>query len=106
MNRLPVFWVQRPDDDDPDDTERSIHFRVTEDWLAVDNDQLILPITLIARNGDDLDDSQPGLLKQYGGEGLLNDLLMADDDLEAGSEWVISYDQGYGFVAYSVPTDD
>ena len=102
MNRLPVFWVGRPDEDDPDDAERSIHFRVTEEWLSVDSDQLILPVTLLARDGDDLDDGQPGLLKQYGGESLLNDLLLADQDLEPGSEWIISYDEALGFQAYSV----
>jgi hypothetical protein len=105
MNRLPVFWVGRPDDDDPDDVERSIYFRVTEDWLAVDSDQLILPITLLGRDGEEVEDGKPGLLKQYGGESLLNDLLLADKDLEAGSEWVISYDVDMGFQAYPVTSD-
>lgn len=100
MNRLPVFWVGRPSDDDPDDTERSISFRVTEDWVSVDDDQLILPVALLSRDGEDFDEPQPGILKQYGGEGLLNDLLMSDEDLEAGSTWVIQYDADIGFHVY------
>lgn len=106
MNRLPVFWVGRPDDDDPDDSERSIHFRLREEWLAVDSDQLILPVALKGRDGDDFEEPKVGLLKQYGGESLLNDLLLADLDLEAGTEWIISYDVDLGFQAYPVPTDD
>jgi hypothetical protein len=106
LNRLRCYWVQRPDEEDPDDQERSIHFRLTEDWVATDSDQLILPITLLARNGDDLDEPPTGLLKQYGGEGLLNDLLMDGQEVEAGSEWVISYDEGYGFNIYGVPSTD
>lgn len=102
MNRLPVFWVQRPDEEDPDDSERSIHFRLTEGWVATDADQLILPITLLGRNGETFEDGKPGLLKQYGGESLLNDLLLADVDLDAGTEWVISYDADIGFHAYPV----
>lgn len=106
MNRLPVFWVQRPDEDDPDDVERSIHFRLTEDWVATDNDQLILPISLLARNGEDREEAKTGLLKQYGGEGLLNDLLLDGEPVEKGSEWIIAYDSDVGFSIYSVPTAD
>lgn len=105
MNRLPVFWVGRPDEDDPSDDERSIAFRVTDDWLAVDSDQLILPVTLLARDGNDFQEGKPGLLKQYGGESLLNDLLLADADLSAGSTWVISYDEDVGFNAYPTNVD-
>lgn len=106
MNRLPVFWVGRPDEDDPDDSERSIHFRLTEEWVAVDSDQLIAPVALLGRDGSTFEEAKPGLLKQYGGEGLLNDLLMADTDPEPGSEWVVSYDLEAGFHLYPVPTDD
>lgn len=107
MNRLPVFWVQRPDEDADVDT-RSITFRVTEDWLATDSDQLILPITLLERDGEEVNggDGHPGLLKQYGGEGLLNDLLMDERELESGSVWVIDYSTDLGFTAYSVPDSD
>ena len=107
MKRLPVFWVQRPDDDDPDDSTRSITFRVTEDWLATDSDQLILPIRLLERDGEPVNggDGHLGLLKQYGGERLLNDLLMDGEPLEAGSTWIIDYSADIGFHAYSVPSD-
>lgn len=107
MNRLPVFWVQRPDEDsdDPAETTRSISFRVTEDWLSTDADQLILPIRLLERNGEEVNggDGHAGLLKQYGGERLLNDLLMDEEALESGSHWVIEYSADLGFHAYSVP---
>lgn len=101
-----MFWVGRPDEDDPDNSERSIHFRVTEEWLAVDSDQLILPVALLGRDGDTFAEPKPGLLKQYGGEGLLNDLLLSSQDLGKGTEWVIQYDADIGFNAYEVPTDD
>lgn len=106
MNRLPVFWVGRPDDDDPDDSERSIHFSLHREWVAVDSDQLILPVKLHGRDGETFDEPTPGLLKQYGGEGLLNDLLMSEADPDRGSEWVISYDEAAGFHLYPVPSDD
>lgn len=106
MNRLPVFWVPAPDEDDTDDFERYISFRVREDWLAVDSDQLIIPVTLTERDGTTLDEPQPGLLKQYGGEGLLNDILMADQDLEPGSRWLISHQEGTGRTAEPLPDSD
>lgn len=107
MNRLPVFWVQRPDPDgeDPAETERSIAFRLTDDWVSVDADQLILPIALTSRNGEDFDEAKTGLLKQYGGEGLLNDILLDGEPLEKGSHWVLQYDADIGFHCYSVPDD-
>lgn len=106
MNRLPVFWVPAPDEDDSEDWDRYIAFRVREDWVAVDSDQLLLPVTLLERDGENLEDPQPGLLKQYGGEGLLNDMLMADEDLEKGTEWIVGHAEGRGRYAHPVPTDD
>lgn len=104
MKRLPVFWVSAPDEQETDDFERSITFRVTDDWLAVDSDQLILPITLIERDGEQLDEPEPGLLKQYGGEMLLNDLLLAEQDLEAGTRWLLGHQEGRG--RYITPLSD
>ena len=96
MNRMPVIWVPAPDQDDPDDFERYIAFRVRDDWLAVDDNQLILPISITERDGKTLDGSEAGLLKQYGGEGLLNDMLMADQQLEPDTKWILSHQEGTG----------
>lgn len=95
MNRIPVFWVPAPDQENSEDLERYISFRIRENWLAVDSDQLILPVTVTERDGESIE-PRPGLLKQYGGEGLLNDLLLADQELEEGSEWLLSHQEGVG----------
>lgn len=105
MNRLPVVWVPAPDEDDPDDFDRYVAFRLREDWLSVDADQLILPITITERDGEEID-PRPAILKQYGGEGLLNDLLMADQQLEPGTKWVIGHQEGTGRYCNPIPTDD
>lgn len=106
MNKIPVFWVPAPDEDDPDDFDRYIAFRLREEWVAVDNDQLILPVSLLERDGQELEGPQPGILKQYGGEGLLNEMLMSDGDLEKGSEWLVGHMEGRGRYAQPLPSDD
>lgn len=106
MNRLPVYWVEVPDEEDDDDTDRHIHFRLADDWVAVDSDQLVLPITLLGRDGEDFDDPQRGLLKQYGGEGLLNDMLLSDEQVEQGTEWIVGHSEARGRYVHPVPTDD
>jgi len=103
MNRIPVFWVPAPDQDDPDDFERYIAFRVRDDWLAVDDNQLILPISITERDGKTLDASEAGILKQYGGEGLLNDMLMADQQLEPDTKWILSHQEGTGRTMEQLP---
>lgn len=91
MNRVEVVWVESPDEDAPQGAENSIRFRVTEEWVATDQDQLLLPITLIERDGEETEDGGvPAILKQYGGDAVLNSMLLADQDLEPGSEWVIT----------------
>ena len=90
MNRVDVVWVQKPDEDAEKGAENSITFRVTDEWVATDQDQLLLPITLLSRNGDELAESQPAVLKQYGGEQVLNSILLDDtQDLKPGSTWTI-----------------
>ena len=96
MNRLPVFWVPAPEEEDADDFERYIVFRLRETWLSVDSEQLILPVTLLERDGNRLEESQVGILKQFGGEGLLNDILLSDQEFETGSEWLLSHQEGIG----------
>jgi hypothetical protein len=96
MNRVPTVWVEAPEEDDPDDIDRSISFRLRDDWCAVDRDQLVLPITLLERDGTELEEPQPALLMQYGGEGLLNDLLMSDGNPEPGSTWLLQHTEGFG----------
>lgn len=104
MNRLPVFWVPAPEEDDPDDYDRYVAIRLRDNWVAVDSDQLILPVTITERDGVDLD-PEPGLLKQYGGEGLLNDMLLADQEVEAGSEWIVGHAEGRGRYIEAIPDD-
>lgn len=90
MQRKPVEWLGAPDDDQdypPDGYE--LIFRAAAEWVAVDADQLILPITLIDKSTITVNEPYSCILKQYGGEGLLNDLLMADQDFEEGSTWVL-----------------
>lgn len=90
MNRRHVEWLAVPDDDEetpPDGHE--LAFEVADDWLAVDADQLILPIIVQEKSTIVVEEEYEAILKQYGGEGLLNDMLMADQDLEEGSEWVL-----------------
>lgn len=102
MERLPTFWVATNDQEEEQAVDRYICVRLRDEWLAVDDDQLIMPVTLLERDGEDLD-PEPGLLKQYGGERLLNDLLMADTDFEAGTEWIIGYQSNRG--RYIQPVD-
>lgn len=85
---MPVFWLQTPDDDDEETLDPYLVIRVRDNWLATDGDQLILPIDVLERSGESVEET--GLLKQYGGERLLNDMLLADQELEPGSEWIIS----------------
>lgn len=88
MNRRSVVWCQKPDPDD-DDAPEEVHidFRIAADWVATDADQLLLPIVVLERDGQTPPDPYPAILKQYGGERLLNDMLMADQEVEEGTTW-------------------
>lgn len=88
MNRRATFWASQPEDENE---RQSITIRVAGDWVAVDGRQLIMPVKLLMRNGEDLaDDHKVGLLKQFGGHTLLNDMLMTDEQqFEEGSCWTI-----------------
>lgn len=97
MNRLPTVWVEAPDEDDPDDLSHSVTFRLREQWCAVDRDQLVLPVTIVERDGEALEESRPAVLMQYGGEGLLNQMLLeAEGTPEPGSFWVLDHSEGFG----------
>lgn len=105
MQRLPVFWLGRPESDDENrnlSTDyRAMRVRLTEEWVAVDADQLLLPVALLWRFDDEgllQEPGEAGLLKQYGGEKLLNDLLLADKEPTKGSEWVVEYYPASGFT--------
>lgn len=105
MERLQVFWLSRPEDDDEDSNAvgdyRAMRVRIHEEWVAVDADQLILPVTLLWRFDEEglfQESGQPGLLKQYGGERLLNDLLLAEKDPAKGTEWLVEYYPASGFT--------
>lgn len=107
MNRLPTVWVEAPDEEDPDDFDRSISFRLREAWCAVDRDQLVLPVTVTARDDEQLEEPRPGILMQYGGEGLLNQLLMqAEGQPEPGSKWFLEHAEGFGRELTRIETPD
>jgi len=91
MNRRSVEWLASPaEDDDAPADGYEMTFKVTEDWFAVDADQLLLPIEVTSKSTIAMpDESYPALLKQYGGEQLLNDMLLSDQELEPGSEWLL-----------------
>lgn len=90
MHRLPVEWLAAPaeDEDMPSDGLELV-FRVADEWVATDSDQLVLPIVVEDKTTIDVDEEYRALLKQYGGEGLLNDMLMSDQEVEQGSRWVL-----------------
>lgn len=97
MNRLPTVWVEAPDEDDSDDVSRSLVFRLRDDWCAVDRDQFVLPVEVVERDGEDLDEPRPALLMQYGGESLLNQMLLdAEGQPEPGSRWLLDHSEGFG----------
>jgi hypothetical protein len=106
MNRVPTVWVEAPDEDDPDDVSHSLLFRLRNEWTAVDRDQLVLPVTVVGRDGEDLDEPRPAILMQYGGESLLNQMLLeADGTPETGSLWVLDHSEGFGRTIETIPED-
>lgn len=90
MKRRPVEWLSNPsDDEDAPSDGYELHFRVAADWFAVDSEQLILPIIVQDKTTINVEDEYPAILKQYGGEQLLNDMLLSDGELQQGSEWIL-----------------
>lgn len=107
MKRRPCEWLAAPDDDDEyGDTE--MVFRVIDQWVATDQDQLLLPIRVTSKSGVTIEgDGYTAILKQYGGEGLLNDMLMSEQDLERGSTWLLMRtDNRLTVEPYEIDTDD
>lgn len=95
MNRIPTVWVEAPDEDDPDDFDHSMTFRLRDEWCAVDRDQLVLPVTVLERDGKALDEPKPAVLMQYGGDALLNQLLL-EGDVEDGNKYLLTHAEGFG----------
>jgi len=90
MNRLPVEWLGSLDEDEDlpaDGLELS--FRLADEWVSTDSEQLILPIIVEEKTTINVEEEYRALLKQYGGESLLNDMLMSDQDLEQGTRWCL-----------------
>lgn len=89
MDKKEVVWVTKPEDDAPSGASSSITFRLSGEWWAVDQDQLLLPITLLERDGEEIgeDGGLSAVLKQYGGDGVLNSMLLSDQKVEPGSTW-------------------
>lgn len=93
IERQPVEWVPQEGEESVDAPHMTI--RVADDWFAVDSDQLVLPVVVLEKsdgNGEKKKIPPNGyraVLKQYGGEGLLNDMLLSGEPVEAGSTWEI-----------------
>lgn len=103
MRTLDTFYVPRPQEDESEGS-KYLAFRLTDTWVAVDGDKLIMPVELTERNGQTLDEPREGLLSQYGGHRLLNQLLLdLDDRPEEGDEFLLEYDEMSGFVIRPVP---
>jgi hypothetical protein len=78
--------------------------RLADEWVATDSDQLVLPIVVESKTTIEVEEEYRALLKQYGGEGLLNDMLMSDQDLEQGSRWVLMRTESL-LTVEPLPTD-
>lgn len=90
MKRLAVEWLAGvAEDEEMPANGLEMTFRVADDWVATDSDQLLLPIVVEDKTTIEVEEEYTAILKQYGGEGLLNDMLMSDVDLEQGSRWVL-----------------
>lgn len=95
MDRIPVIWAERPDEED-EFGDSYLIVSLQSSWVAVDQDQLVCRVELVERDGTTLDEPEEALLKQYGGEGLLNQMLMSDQDVEQGSWWSVHHDEVHG----------
>jgi hypothetical protein len=85
-------WYAAAPDDDAEETAGSLRFELAEPvWVAVDGQKLLMPINPLEKDGATIEpDEDFGILTQYGGHGLLNQMLIrSDGDLEPESEWVI-----------------
>lgn len=106
MKRRPVEWLPR-DDEDEEPRVKSMTFRVVGQWVAVDQDQLLLPIAVEDKTDVEIeDDGYTAILKQYGGESLLNDMLMADQELDRGTRWRLWRDETRLTIEPTETTDD
>lgn len=91
-------WVNTPED--AQSTANGIRFRLAEEWYSLGGEKITLPITLLAKIADDgntekVSEPYPALLDQYGGEGLLLDMALSDQDFEAGTTWeLVVYPDG------------
>lgn len=88
MNRKEFIWCPAPEVDEGVHAH-SLTFRIADSWLGVDGRELVMPIVLLERDGEELAEPLPSILKQFGGQALLNDMLLSDYDVEEGSEWMI-----------------
>jgi hypothetical protein len=102
MNTLDTFYVPRPRDDEREG-DKYLAFTLTNDWVAIDGEKLLMPVEVTERNGQTFDEPRRGLLSQYGGHKLLNQLLLElDSPPKVGDEFLLEYDEMRGFVLRSV----
>lgn len=101
VEELGTFFLPRPDEGE----EPSLYFKLRQQWYAIDGDKLILPIAAVEKNGTNINQSK-GLLTQYGGSELLLQMATSDQDMKAGSGWVLHYRDSYGFIIEPAALDD
>lgn len=93
MRRPPVEWLGTPDDDEeypPGGYEMT--FELLDDWVATDGDQLVARVEVTSKSTITTSEPYEAILKQYGGESLLNDMLLSEQDVEPGSTWLLLRD--------------
>lgn len=92
MKRRPVEWLgDGGEDDESTPSVRSMTFEIIDHWVATDADQLILPVRVLKKTDVNIESEEgyTAILKQYGGESLLNDMLMSEQELDRGSRWTL-----------------
>lgn len=106
MNRRRIEWIDAPDAEEGEPIEW-LSFRVAGEWYATDAEKLYLPITVLASSAMEVQEPYPAMLAQYGGESLLNDLALNDEQpLEQGAEYRVSRSDGAGGRMFTVETLD
>lgn len=100
MERKRLEWISTPEPDKDDELgETWLEFRLAGEWYSTDNEKLYLPITVLDSPDHD-GEPYSAILSQYGGESLLNDLLLCGEPgLDAGDEFRVTR-QNFGGSNY------
>lgn len=105
-NERGTWFLQRPAEGEDGRALHDLVFRLAGDWYALDGDKLLLPIQPVEKGEDDLSHHGPGILTQYGGAELLLSMASSDQEVEAGSEWILTHDSSLGFTISPLELSD